>query len=63
MEIDQLLDAVDMTSNWRTLYVEYLTHGKLPTDRDEARRIHRCAKSFVLIEGELYKRSIFEVMQ
>ena len=47
----------DPLVDWRTLYLNYLLHDTLPTDRVEARWIARCAKSFVLVEGELYKWS------
>ena len=35
----------------------------LPTDKMEARRLARHAKSFVLVEGELYKRSHTGIQQ
>ena len=56
MEIEQ--DPViepDPLIDWRTLYLNYLLHDTLPTDKAEARRLTRCAKSFILMEGELYK--------
>ncbi|XP_066323976.1 uncharacterized protein [Miscanthus floridulus] len=43
--------------DWRTLYLDYLLHDTLSMDKIEARRLARHAKSFVLIEGKLYKRS------
>ena len=49
-ELEPLVD-------WRVLYLDYLLHDTLPTDKTEARRLARRAKSFVLVEGELYKRS------
>ena len=48
VELDPLVD-------WRTLYLDYLLYDILPTDKTEARRLARRAKSFVLVEGELYK--------
>ena len=45
----------DPPNNWRTLYLDYLLHDTLPTDKTKARWLARRAKSFVLIEGELYK--------
>ena len=47
----------DPLDDWRTLYLDYLLRDTLPMDKTEARRLARRAKSFVLIEGELYKRS------
>ena len=35
----------------------------LPSDRAQARRVARRAKSFVVIDGELYKRSPSSVLQ
>ena len=49
--------------NWRVLYHDYLLHDMLPMDTMEARRLMRHAKSFVLIEGELYKRSHTGILQ
>ena len=47
----------DPPNDWRTPYLDYLLRDTLPTDKMEARRLARRAKSFVLVEGELYKRS------
>ena len=56
MELEEdLATEPDPLVDWRTLYLNYLLHDTLPTDRVEARWIARCAKSFVLVEGELYK--------
>jgi hypothetical protein len=40
----------------RTSYRSFLTNGLLPQDETEARRLHRWARSFVLIGEDLYKR-------
>ena len=40
-----------------------MIRGILPSDRAQARRLPRRAKSFVLIDGELYKRSPSGVLQ
>ena len=45
----------DPPDDWRTLYLDYLLHDVLPTDKTKARWLARRAKSFVLVEGELYK--------
>ena len=47
----------DPLDDWRTLYLDYLIHDTLPMDKTEARLLARRAKSFILVEGELYKRS------
>ena len=53
----------DPLDDWRTLYLNYLLHDTLPIDKTEARRLTRRAKSFVLVEGELYKRSHTGILQ
>ena len=45
----------DPLIDWRMLYLNYLLRDTLPTDKMEARRLARRAKSFVLVEGKLYK--------
>ena len=47
----------------RMLYLNYLLHDTLPMDKAEARWLARRAKSFVLVEGELYKRSHTRILQ
>jgi ribonuclease HI len=42
---------------WRDKYIAWMDRGELPSDRSEARRIARMAKSFTLGGGELYKRA------
>ena len=46
----------DPPDDWRTIYLDYLLRNILPTDKTEARWLTHRAKSFVLVEGELYKR-------
>ena len=45
----------DPLDDWRTLYLDYLLRDMLPTDKMEARWLAHRAKSFILVEGELYK--------
>jgi hypothetical protein len=51
--------------DWQTPYLQYLHRGELPLDRAEARRLARCAKSFVLLgDGkELYHCSPSGILQ
>ena len=49
--------------DWRTLYLDYLLCEALPTNKMEDRWLTRRAKSFVLVEGELYKRSHTGILQ
>jgi hypothetical protein len=49
--------------NWRIPYLKYLIREVLLIDKTEAHRIVRRAKSFTLIDGELYKCSATGVLQ
>jgi hypothetical protein len=40
-----------------------MDRGELPSERSKARRIARMAKSFALINGELYKRAASSILQ
>ena len=59
MEIDEALPLRD----WRAQYLDWMIRGVLPSNRVQARRLARRAKSFVLIDNELYKRSPSGVLQ
>jgi hypothetical protein len=50
-------------ANWRDKYIAWMDRGELPSDRSEARRIARMAKSFALVDGELYKRAASDILQ
>ena len=52
----------DPLTDWRMPYLDYLLHEALPMDKTEARWLTRRAKSIVLIEGELYRRSHTEIL-
>jgi hypothetical protein len=49
--------------DWRAKYIAWMDQGELPSDRSEARSIARMAKSFTLVNGELYKRATLGVLQ
>jgi hypothetical protein len=53
----------DPLPDWRILYLNYLIHGALPANRTEALRLMRRAKSFILVDRELYKQSPTEILQ
>jgi hypothetical protein len=53
----------DPLPDWRISYLECLVHDTLPTDKIEARRLAHRAKSFVLLDQELYKRSPTGILQ
>jgi hypothetical protein len=49
--------------DWRDKYIAWMDRGELPSDRSEARRIARMAKSFTLVDGELYKHTASGILQ
>jgi hypothetical protein len=49
--------------DWRDKYVTWMDRGELPSDRSEARRISRMARSFTLEDSELYKHAASGVLQ
>ena len=59
MEIDEAPTVQD----WRIQYLDWMIRGVLPSEHAQARRIARRAKSFVLIDDKLYKRSPSGVLQ
>jgi hypothetical protein len=65
MQAKGLTPLANPEPDWRTLYLDHLTRGDLPSDKIEARRITRRAKSFVIFSDsrELYRRSPTGVLQ
>jgi hypothetical protein len=59
MDIEPAPSEVD----WRDKYIAWIDRGELPSDRSEARRIARIAKSFTLVDGELYKCTASGILQ
>jgi hypothetical protein len=55
--------AIPHAEDWRNKYIAWMDRGELRSDRSEARRIARMAKSFTLVDGELYKRTALGVLQ
>jgi ribonuclease HI len=49
--------------DWRDKYIAWMDRGELPSDRSEARRIARMAKSFTLVDGDVYKHAASGVLQ
>jgi hypothetical protein len=56
-------EPASRTEDWGAKYLTWIDQGELPLDRSEARHIARKAKSFTIINGELYKRAAFGVLQ
>jgi hypothetical protein len=65
LPIEEEQNGVTPDPNWQTPYLEYLLRGELPIDKTKARRLARCAKSFVLLgdEKELYHCSPSGILQ
>jgi hypothetical protein len=57
------IETVPSEKDWRDKYIAWMARGELPPDRSEARRIARMAKSFTLVDGELYKRAASGILQ
>ena len=57
------IDEVPLSRDWRDQYLDWINRGVLPSDRAQARRVARRAKSFVVIDRELYKCSPSGVLQ
>jgi hypothetical protein len=45
-------EPVPRAEDWRDKYIAWMSQGELPSDRSEAKRIARMAKSFALVDGE-----------
>jgi hypothetical protein len=56
-------EPVPSTVDWRDKYIAWMDRGELHSDRSEARRVARMAKSFTLVGGELYKCVVSGVLQ
>jgi ribonuclease HI len=56
-------EPVLSVGDWRDKYIAWMDRGELPSDQSEAKRIARMAKSFTLVDRELYKRVASGVLQ
>ena len=57
------IDKAPLSQDWCDQYLDWINRGVLPSDCAQARRIARRAKSFVMIDRELYKSSPSWVLQ
>jgi ribonuclease HI len=57
------IEPTPVRADWRDKYIAWMARGELPSDRATARRIARMAKSFALVDGELYKRAASGILQ
>jgi ribonuclease HI len=51
------IEPAPSEGDWRDRYIAWMDRGELPSDQSDARRVARMAKSFALVDGELYKRA------
>nr|AAT73678.1 putative polyprotein [Oryza sativa Japonica Group] len=56
-------DVAMIEADWREPLIRFLTSQELPQDKDEAERISRRSKLYVMHEAELYKRSPSGILQ
>jgi len=57
MDIESEPAAPDNSLDWHYPLLQHLVDGTLPSDQAEARRVARRAKTFLLLDREMYKRS------
>jgi hypothetical protein len=46
-----------ITRSWAQDFIDYIKENKLPANREEATRIIRRSKNYVLVDDNLYKRA------
>jgi hypothetical protein len=63
MDINEERLDHDDGPDWHIPYLARLVQGVLPLDQMQARWLARRAKSFVLLDRELYKRSASRILQ
>jgi transposase InsO family protein len=56
-------EVMVITPDWTKPFLDYIMHEKLPEDEVLARQIQRRARSYVEIDGQLYKRSATGIFQ
>ena len=54
-------EVMVITPDWTKPFLDYIMHKKLPEDEVLARKIQRRARSYLEIDGQLYKRSATRV--
>jgi transposase InsO family protein len=57
------MDPAPSERDWRDKCIAWMDRGELPSERSEARCVARMAKSFALINGELYKCAASGILQ
>nr|CAE02263.2 OSJNBb0049I21.2 [Oryza sativa Japonica Group] len=56
-------DVAMVEADWREPLIRFLTSQELPQDKDEAERISRRSKLYVMHEAELYKKNPSGILQ
>jgi hypothetical protein len=59
----ELEEVMMIEETWMQPYLAYMMNKTLPKDTVEGRRIIRRFKTFVVLQGKLYKKSITGVLQ
>ena len=55
---EQIVTAVPgPSSDWRELFIKYLTTTDVPTNNTERERLTHRSKHYVLVDGKLYRRN------
>ena len=46
-----------ITTSWTHVFIDYIKENKLPVDKEEATRVVRRSKNYVLVGDKLYRRA------
>ena len=63
MEVDDPVFPVRPVPGWAQPLMAYMMDGSLPSNEVEAMQVQRRSKAYIIINQELYKRSVTEVLQ
>ncbi|XP_014751412.1 uncharacterized protein LOC106865609 [Brachypodium distachyon] len=63
MEIDEPVFMTRPVPVWAQPIMSYIKDESLPEDEVSARQVQRRAKAYTIINGELYKRSVTNMLQ
>ena len=55
-----VLTVPSSTADWREQFIKYLTNTDVPTDKIETECLIRCSKHYVLVDGNLMRKSAKE---
>ncbi|XP_066333965.1 uncharacterized protein [Miscanthus floridulus] len=59
--VEQLLLAVPSpVADWKEQFIKYLTNSELPADKTDTKRLIRRSKHYVLVDGNLMRKSAKE---